>query len=303
MFRSWRIGKAFGIPLYVHPTLLLVPALVLADQWADGWFNVLMWTALVAAAYSCVVLHEFGHALAARAFGVRTRDITLYPIGGVARLERMPERPPQEIAVALAGPAVNLVLAGLLLPLAVGAVLLAGPRAETLLVFSLGDNPVLLAARFAYLLMASNVGLLLFNLIPAFPMDGGRVFRAVLALFLDRVRATAVASAVGLVLAGLFVLVGLTSIFTGFGTPLLALVGVFVAFAGRMELWAVRRQAEEARRAAWVQELPTERVPPLWPTFHDAGPAADFSGFRWDPRCHVWVLWRNGRPVEVYGAE
>lgn len=312
MFRSWRIGRAFGIPLYLHPTFLLIPLLVVADQAGTGWFNILCMTLLTVALFGCVLLHELGHALTARAFGVRTRDITLYPIGGVARLERMPEKPLQEIAVALAGPAVNLVLAGVLFPAAVATLLLAGRAPNNAAVFDLGDGPLVVLGQFGVALVLLNAGLMVFNLIPAFPMDGGRVFRAVLAFFMDRVKATEIASAVGLGLAALFVLDGLLSmVIPIYGTPMLVLVGAFVAFAGRMELMAVRMQAEEARRTAWVQELPTERVPPPWPSHSyderapaaDAAPGPDFSGFRWDPRGHVWVLWRNGRPVEVYGAE
>ena len=118
MFRSWKIGTAFGIPLYLHPTILLLPVLVLAGQLDQGWFNAAVMIVLTAAIFGCVLLHELGHALTARRFGVRTRDITLYPIGGVASLERMPEKPLQEMAIAVAGPAVNLVIAGLLLPVA-----------------------------------------------------------------------------------------------------------------------------------------------------------------------------------------
>ncbi len=128
MFRSWKIGTAFGIPLYLHSTILLLPALVLVSQWDDGWFNAFVMTVLTAAIFGCVLLHELGHALTARLFGVRTRDITLYPIGGVASLERMPEKPLQEMAIAVAGPAVNLVLVGLLLP----AAFLAPQRADGL---------------------------------------------------------------------------------------------------------------------------------------------------------------------------
>ncbi len=176
MFRSWRLGTAFGIPLYLHPTLLLLPALVLYGETGNGWFNALMMTVLVGVVFGCVLLHELGHALAARGFGIPTRDITLYPIGGVARLERMSERPIEEMLIAVAGPAVNLVIACLLLPVVVFAYhLLANLDALT---FHLDDGLGLLAAKFTVLLMAFNVALMLFNLLPAFPSDGGRVFRA-----------------------------------------------------------------------------------------------------------------------------
>ena len=308
MFRSWRIGTAFGIPLYLHPTILLLPAIILVGQLDGGWFNAVVMTALTAAIFGCVLLHELGHALTARAFGIRTRDITLYPIGGVASLERMTERPLQEMAIAVAGPAVNLFLVGLLLPVAVLALATGLLRPERLTAFALDDGPAEMAVKFAFLLMVSNGLLMVFNLLPAFPMDGGRVFRAFLALLMDRVRATEIASAVGVALALVLIAAGLASPFTGFGTPILALVGAFVAFAARMELMGVRQQAEQARRAAAYEELPAERVAPLWPSDsdavveEDAPPAPNFSGFRWDRQYHVWVLWRNGRPIEVYEA-
>ncbi len=285
MFRSWKIGTAFGIPLYLHSTILLLPALVLVSQWDDGWFNAFVMTVLTAAIFGCVLLHELGHALTARLFGVRTRDITLYPIGGVASLERMPEKPLQEMAIAVAGPAVNLVLVGLLLPAAFLA-----PKGLT--AFRLDDGLAVMAAKFTIILMVANGALMVFNLLPAFPMDGGRVFRAFLALMMDRVRATEIASAVGVALALLLIAVGFASPFTGFGTPILALVGAFVAFVGRMELMGVRQQAEQARWAAAEED----------PVVEDDTPAPSFSGYRWDRHYHVWVLWRNGRPVEVYEA-
>ena len=295
MFRSWRIGKAFGIPLYLHPTILLLPAIVFAEEWGEGWFSVLFAITLTAAIFGCVLLHELGHALTARLFGVRTRDITLYPIGGVASLERMPEKPLEEIAVALAGPAVNLFIVFLLLPVAFFTMASGLWRLETLATLQPGEGVAALAAKFAFLLMASNGLLMVFNLLPAFPMDGGRVFRAFLALAVDRVQATEIASAVGLGLAMLLILAGLASPFTGIGSPILALVGAFVAFAGRMELIGVRRQAEARREAGYFDPAVEDDFPP----------SPDFSGYRWDRQDHVWVLWRNGRPIEVYegGAE
>ncbi|HVS35993.1 MAG TPA: site-2 protease family protein [Gemmataceae bacterium] len=301
MFRSWKIGTAFGIPLYIHPTIVLLPALVFATQWDGGWFNALVMTVLTAALFGCVLLHELGHAATALLFGIRTHDITLYPIGGVASLERMTEKPLQEMAVAVAGPAVNLVIALLLLPLVVlGAA--AGLLGGDVTAFRLADGLGETASKFTLLLTAMNIGLILFNLIPAFPMDGGRVFRAFLALLMNRVRATEIASGVGAVLAGLFIVAGLASLFglasffTDYANPLLALVGAFVLFAGRMELLGVRRQAEQARLADAWDDSPEAPIV-------EAAPG--FSGYRWDRRDHVWVLWRNGRPIEVYdgGAE
>src|SRR5262249_11120100 len=110
MLRSWKIGRAFGIPLYVHSTFLLLPAWGLYESIGSGWATKVFVVTLLLVMFGCVVLHELGHALMARYFGIRTRDITLYPIGGVARLERMSEEPAQEVAIALAGPAVNLII-------------------------------------------------------------------------------------------------------------------------------------------------------------------------------------------------
>jgi len=286
MFRSWRLGTAFGIPLYLHPTFLLLPALVLFGETGAGWFNALLMTALVGVVFGCVLLHELGHALTAWAFGIPTRDITLYPIGGVARLERMSERPIEEMLIAVAGPAVNLVIGCLLLPV-LAFPLFADAGA---VVFHAGDGLGVTAVKFAFLLMVSNGCLMLFNLLPAFPSDGGRIFRALLSLVFSRVRATEIAAAVGV---GMAVLIGLLVFVTY--NPLILLVALFLIYAGRQEVLYVRRQAEQAR---WA-------VPEEASDGYDLPPAPDFSGFRWDRHYQVWVLWRNGRPIEVYqgGAE
>jgi Zn-dependent protease len=122
MFRSLRLGKAFGIPLFVHPTFFLLPLWVLYTQRNEGAVGQLTSLAFLGAVFGCVVLHEFGHALMARYFGIGTRDVTLYPIGGVARLRSTGESPTEEVCIALAGPAVNLVLFLLLSPVALFAI-------------------------------------------------------------------------------------------------------------------------------------------------------------------------------------
>src|SRR4051812_10357831 len=186
-----RIGTAFGIPLYLHLTFFLLPLLIL---WASPEIGTAGQAAylfgLVFAVFGCVVLHELGHALAARHYGIATRDITLYPIGGVARLERMSEKPWEEFWIAVAGPAVNVVIAGLLF---------------SFLMFSSAIDQVIplppLGLDFLGHLMLINVVLVLFNLVPAFPMDGGRVLRAMLALRLGHLKATQIAVRVGMILA------------------------------------------------------------------------------------------------------
>ena len=182
---SWRVGRIADIDVYVHSTFLLLLGWVLLQHYlAHGDpAEAIGGLAFILALFGIVVLHELGHALAARRYGIRTRDITLLPIGGVARLERMPEDPRQELVVALAGPAVNVALAaGLFLALALGR----GPA-------PVGEVAHVGGGVLDQLLWV-NVSLAVFNLLPAFPMDGGRVLRAVLALRLDYVRATQIAA-------------------------------------------------------------------------------------------------------------
>lgn len=181
--------------------------------------------ALVLAMFACVVLHEFGHALTARRFGIRTRDITLYPIGGVAKLERMPSDPKQELMVALAGPAVNLVIAGVLLGVAVASESVASLRQV-----SAGHTSWIME------MLALNLFLALFNLIPAFPMDGGRVVRALLAMRLPYTRATQIAANLGQGIAILFALAG----FLGYTT--LVFIALFVWMGAAGEATAVQIQ-------------------------------------------------------------
>ncbi|MCC6232859.1 MAG: site-2 protease family protein [Verrucomicrobiales bacterium] len=227
---SFQIGRWLGVDVYVHATFLLLLGLVGMMQWADGRSLAAAGEAVgfFCAIFGCVLLHEFGHALAARQFGIRTKDITLLPIGGVARLERMPDRPGQELLVALAGPAVNVVLAlGLMLWLA----LVGGFRGDGLSE-AFEDST-------AVRLLVVNGMLVVFNLIPAFPMDGGRVLRALLSFWLDRVQATRIAAVLGQGFAVVFGLVGLLSLVGGPGSPLLMLIAVLVWTGAGAEARAV----------------------------------------------------------------
>jgi len=221
---SFPIGRLFGSELRVHATFFLLLLWIGVSAGVTGGAQAaLVNLAFILALFACVVAHEFGHALMARRFGIATPDITLLPIGGMARLERMPEKPGQEIAVALAGPAVNVVI-WLVLVGVFGVQADAGALLEI-------ENP---AEGFWGRLAVVNLFLVLFNMLPAFPMDGGRVFRALLATRMSRVTATRVAATAGQVMAFGFGFLGLMS-----GNPLLILVAVFVFLAAMAESGAV----------------------------------------------------------------
>jgi Zn-dependent protease len=194
---SFKLGKIAGIDVYVHATfafLLLWVGYVSFSPRHDV-NDVLAGLAFILCLFGIIVLHELGHALTARRYGIKTRDITLLPIGGVARLERMPTDPKQELFVALAGPAVNFVLAGFLF----AVLTVVGWKASS--IEQLTTQLSTFAGNLLVQLFAANLFLAVFNLIPAFPMEGGRVFRAILAMRLDYVRATRIAAEVGQLIA------------------------------------------------------------------------------------------------------
>ncbi|MFN8423387.1 MAG: site-2 protease family protein [Anaerolineae bacterium] len=235
---SIKLGRVFGIDLYIHATFLLLLAFLgystyLRDR---SVVSALEGVAFFVLLFGCVVLHECGHALAARRYGIPTRDITLYPIGGVARLERMPSEPRQELFVAVAGPLVNVVIALVLF----GWLRVSGNWAP---LATLGTAEGPLVERLALV----NASLVVFNMIPAFPMDGGRVLRALLAMRLPYARATRIAAALGQGIALLFGLLGL------FGNPILLFIALFVWIAAGQESGAVQVQAA-------LDHMPVERA-------------------------------------------
>jgi len=227
---SIKLFSVAGTAVRIHLTFFLLLAWIAAIHWMRGGAEAAIDGVLfIVLLFGCVVLHEFGHVFAARLYGIRTSDVTLLPIGGVASLERMPEKPSQEIVVALAGPAVNLIIA-LALVVALGA------GFDLTQMTQLEQATSTMAGRVA----AANVALCVFNLIPAFPMDGGRVLRALLVLPLGYTRATRIAATIGQGLAFVFALLGLL------GNPLLILIAVFIFLAASGEAGYV--QAREYTR-------------------------------------------------------
>jgi Zn-dependent protease len=219
MLWSIPIGTIAGTVVRIHVTFLLFLVWIAGSYWRLGGstaaIDAVVFIVLI---FVCVLAHEFGHIFAARRFGVRTPEVTLWPIRGVASLERIPEKPSEELIVALAGPAVNVVIAVVLVAI-LGVTLDESAMTEL-------ENPnASMLARLA----AANIFLVVFNLIPAFPMDGGRVLRALLAMRMGRARATAVAARIGQAAAFLFAFAGL------FTNPMLIVIGLFIYLAATAE--------------------------------------------------------------------
>lgn len=261
---SLKIGRAFGIDIKVHWTffLLLIFFAFLGFQESGNVLGGVTTALVIVALFFCVLLHEFGHSLVAQRFGIEVPDITLLPIGGLARLKSLPEKPWDEVKIAIAGPLVNVALAPVFFLLAylLGADLLALPDLLSG-VSSLGQVLVYLG----YI----NVALAVFNLLPAFPMDGGRVLRGLLAARFGAVQATDISSSVGQFFAIAFFLIGLLS-----NQFLLALVAVFIFFGASGERDMVRQR--ELMRGLSVSDVMgtkprTETVTP----YHNFGQVLD----------------------------
>ena len=240
---SWKIGTIKGIGIYLHWSFaLLVLWLLLSDALAGAsaaaaFVNLFF----IAAVFGCVVLHELGHALTARRFGIQTRDITLLPIGGVANLERMPERPAHELLVTLAGPAVNIAIA-----------------AALFLLYALaGSGWVVLN------LLYVNVAMAVFNLLPAFPMDGGRVLRSILSMRMGHLRATETAVRVGRFTAVAMGILGL------FYSPILVVIAIFIYLSAGQELRMARARAGQG---AFPFFQPSPRCSEVFPTEDPGAP-------------------------------
>ena len=216
---SFRICEIRGTQVRVHLTFFILPALIgFGLLTSEGPLAALTGVAFILALFTCVVLHEFGHATAAKYYGIRTPDITLLPIGGVARLERIPRKPFQELVIAISGPLVNVFIAAML-------ILILRQFPGSLWIDDIG-NPGLIPMN----LLKINLMLIVFNLVPAFPMDGGRMLRAILAMFMDYDRATQTAVSLGQMLAIIGGLFGLLN-----AHLFLVIIAIFIFMAGGQE--------------------------------------------------------------------
>ena len=234
---SLKLGSVAGIGVYLHWTFVLLIGWIFLAHLGAGETagQALAGVGFILALFGCVVLHEFGHALTAKRYGVLTRDITLLPIGGVARLERIPEKPMQEFWVAIAGPAVNAVIAATIY----AVLLLQGRTHELMEVHGMSGG-------FLPQLMWVNLFIGSFNLLPAFPMDGGRILRALLASRMGHRRATAIAANIGQIMAILLGVIGF------FHNPFLVFIAIFVYLGAQGE--AAQVEAESALEGLQVRD-------------------------------------------------
>jgi Zn-dependent protease/CBS domain-containing protein len=246
---AWRIARIGGVDVFIHFTFLFLLVWIGIAHYSERQelADVVEGIGFILVIFFIVVLHEFGHSLAARRFGIKTKDITLLPIGGLARLERMPEKPSQELVVAIAGPAVNVVLAvvfGIILTLTGG--------------WSPVEEISVTGGSFMERLFAVNLMLIIFNLLPAFPMDGGRVLRALLAMRKPYAEATRLAATIG---QGIALVLGFVGLFVN---PMLVFIALFVWVGAAQEAQGV--ETKSALIGVPIDELMITRFQALRPT-------------------------------------
>ncbi len=252
--RAFHIVTIADIPIRVHWTFgfFFLWIAYVGRQTGMDMTGVLWFSLFAIVLFVCVVMHEYGHALTARRFGVKTKDIIISPIGGIARLLTMPKKPSEELKIAIAGPLVNLLIA---LVLGIGLYFLS-PRG----IFPAVGDPAKVfndPANFLPMLLVLNMALIVFNLIPAFPMDGGRILRALLSMRWSRTTATRIASLLGQLLAGAFLVIGVWR-----GDFVLAFIGVFVFFSAANEFRMV--QAEALMSDNRVSDVYRSKFTPLY---------------------------------------
>ena len=283
MAGSWKVTRLWGIDVSVHWTFLLLIGWISLSGILTGaaTVTVLYQTSIVLAVFGCVLLHEYGHAFAARYFGIPTHGITLLPIGGVAQLDRIPRNPWQEFVIAIAGPAVNVVIALALMLIT-----------QNFALFQfLAPNVASLSFSWLDHLLMVNVGLVMFNLLPSFPMDGGRVLRALLATSNDYEVATRWAARIGKFVAAILFVVGFVS------NPMLMLVAAFVAFAGEAEYQNVVEENRRYAKPMWATVLDSVRTSPGTFQAHWGHEPSNSSNSR---IVHVEITTPDGQTTEYW---
>lgn len=253
---SLDLGTYGGIPVKLHWTFWFIFLLVPYVGWMEGMspYDTAIFMLLTLCLFFCVLLHEYGHALTAARYKIETQDIILSPIGGIARMRKMPDKPIQEIVVALAGPAVNVVIC-ILLGVFIRVMgwnfipMMEGPSFSNVEIFIVT-------------IFWMNAILFIFNLIPAFPMDGGRVFRAILALRWSKLKATTIAAYAGQAIAAIFILIGIWNY-----QFVLPFIGIFIIVTGKSELYNARQKhlylsttAEDIMNRQFIIEEPTKLI-------------------------------------------
>lgn len=289
LFRCLKIGRVAGIDIFLHWSMWLLPILILVRVLVlYSTDETLMQSLLVLAVYGCLFMHEVGHIYAARLAGLALRDITLFPIGGHDRLAELSERPWKEIYFALAGPLVHGLITGI-----IALVFLAADRS---LVPRLESSEHFLETFFNRLFWL-NAMLAILQIIPAFPMDGGRLFRSALALSAGRLRATEVAALLGSVVALTFVVCGIIWVSAVWW---LIPLGVIVHISSQQELLSVRFFAHLQDPTTQFLDrgpihVPMEQVLNGDGKLHET----DFTGVTWNPKNRLWIVWQNGTPVSA----
>ncbi|MFM9026419.1 MAG: site-2 protease family protein [Bacteroidota bacterium] len=218
---TWLVADLAGTRIFLHWSFLFLLLYVLVSEWIkqSSFYSAVLLGLLLVAVFATVILHELGHVLTAKRFGCRTKDIILLPIGGVARMERIPEKPLQENLVAIAGPAVNLIIASLLF-------IMIKPGVEEFEQIQLNELSI---HNWSLHFLLANIALAVFNLLPAFPMDGGRVLRGLLSLRLERSKATVISARIGQAVAIMMFGAGLLF------NPFLSFIGAFIFIGAQLE--------------------------------------------------------------------
>lgn len=244
-----KLGKPFGIKISIHWTFLLLIAWIVAISLNQGhnFQQVMLYVVFVLTLFVCVVLHELGHSLTARHYGGEIKSITLLPIGGMANITKMPEKPKEELIVSAAGLIVNIIIAGLIFMF---LSIIGMPGINQM------EFKVITTENFFIMLMTANLFIVIFNLIPAFPMDGGRMLRAALAIKVNRLKATKIAKYIGQVFAAAFVILGM------FYNPFLAVIGIFVFIGAASEYQSIRSKHMLANNT--VKDVVTTDYPTIF---------------------------------------